>query len=145
MGIENRPAARLLRQILLLATAIALAACTVPPTTTAPTAPIPQEIPPLPFADNPDPALCGIPQPDGRTGVVAGWTGGSEAATARDEIIYLYDGHARQAITGQVFAGTPVNIVLRQSNPALDYYYVETRNVTPAQKGWAPAPFVQVD
>jgi hypothetical protein len=125
----------------LLVSALLLIACAAPVVMAAPTTPLPAAIPTLPFPDNPDPTLCGIPQPDGRRGIV---TGQHEGEVVGD-IIYLYDGHARQAITGQVFPGAQVEIVLRQSNPTLDYYFVKTTNVEPAQKGWVPAPFVEVE
>ncbi len=125
----------------LLLSALLLTACGAPAVMAAPTTPPPAVIPALPFPDNPDPTLCGIPQPDGRRGIV---TGEHEGEVVGD-VIYLYDGHARQAITGQVFPGARVEIVLRQSNPTLDYFFVKTTNVEPAQEGWIPAPFVEIE
>jgi len=109
--------------------------------TAAPDTPIPQEIPSLPFADNPDPTLCGLPQPDGRRGVVTGEYEGELV----QPVVYLYVSHLRNEIVGQIYPGTEVEIKLRQSNPSLDYYYVETINVEPAQQGWVPAPFLEID
>ncbi len=106
----------------------------------APTAPIPQTPPPLPFADNPDPTLCGIPTQDDRRGIAHGEIDGELAGP----IIYLYESHVRQRITGQIYPGAEVQILLSQSNPTLDYYFVKTVNVEPPQEGWIPAPFVTV-
>jgi len=117
------------------------AACTPVQTNAAPDAPIPQEIPPLPFAENPDPTLCGLPQPDGRKGVITGEYEGEVV----QPIVYLYSSHLRDSIVGQVYPGTKVKITLRQINPSLDYFFVETINVEPPQKGWAPAPFVEIE
>ncbi len=131
----------ILADLLLLLTALLLTACGAPAVMAAPTTPLPAVIPALPFPDNPDPTLCGIPQPDGRRGIVTGQHGGEVVG----DIVYLYDGHARQAITGQVFPSARVEIVLRQSNPTLDYFFVRTTNVEPAQEGWIPAPFVEIE
>ena len=108
--------------------------------TTAPNAPLPAAIPTLPFTDNPNPTLCGIPQPVKLEGIAHGEVDGALAGP----VIYLYASHAREEITGQIFPGTRVAILLSQSNPTLDYYFVKTINVTPAQEGWIPAPFVAV-
>jgi hypothetical protein len=120
--------------------AVLLTSCTDRSLSAAPDVPIPHEVPPLPFADNPDPTLCGIPQPDGRQGVI---TGEYEGETVQP-VVYFYASHLRESIVGQVFPGTEVEIKLSQSNPSLDYYYVETTNVEPAQKGWIPAPFLEI-
>ncbi len=116
-------------------------ACIAPQANTAPDAPFPQEIPPLPFADNPDPTLCGLPQSDGRKGVITG----EYNSEVVQPIVYLYNSHLRESIVGQVYPGTKVKITLRQSNPSLDYFFVETIDVDPPQKGWAPAPFVEIE
>ncbi len=108
--------------------------------TTAPTEPLPAEIPAIPFADNPDPTLCGIPEPDGREGVAHGEVDGE----LYGPIIYLYESHLRETIIGQIYPGSAVEIVMRQSNPTLDYYFVKTIGIEPVQEGWIPAPFVEV-
>ena len=119
-----------------------LAGCTAKPVqVAAPSEPIPAHPPPLPFEDNPDPTLCGIPVPDDRGGVVHGEVDGELVGP----IVYFYESHARRQITGQVFPGAEVNILLSQSNPTLDYYFVKTVNVEPPQEGWVPAPFVNID
>lgn len=106
--------------------------------TQAPSAPLPAEMPALPFQDNPDPLLCGIPQPDGRRATVTGRYAGKLVQS----IVYLYDSHNRNQIVGQVYPGTRVDVELRQINPALDYYFVRTVGVVPTQSGWIPAPFL---
>ena len=121
---------------LVLAAAFALAA--PPALASPPDTPLPAAIPPLPFADNPDPSLCGIPQPDGRGGVLTGTVTGM----APPAVIWLYDSHLRNRIAGQLYAGTPVDVLLRQENPTLNYYFVRSIGVAPAQSGWVPAPFV---
>lgn len=133
--------ARFLSSILtvLLAAAFALAAPAA--LASPPHVPLPAAIPPLPFADNPDPSLCGIPQPDGRGGALTG----TPAGIAPQAVIYLYDSHLRTRIVGQLTAGTPVDVVLRQENPALNYYFVRSVGVSPMQSGWVPAPFVDIE
>ena len=118
-----------------LAMALLLAGCgLLPAMVAAPTAPIPQTPPPLPFADNPDPTLCGIPTQDDRRGIAHGEIDGELAGP----IIYLYESHARQRITGQIYPGAEVQILLSQSNPTLDYYFVKTVNVRAASGGLDP-------
>jgi hypothetical protein len=127
---------------LLLVVALLLAAgcMSAPAVIAAPTDSIPETPPPLPFNDNPDPTLCGIPTQDNRRGVVHGEVNGEPVGP----IIYFYDSHLRQNVTGQIFPGAEVKILLSQSNPTLDYYFVKTINVEPPQEGWVPAPFVAV-
>jgi hypothetical protein len=108
--------------------------------TQAPTAPLPATVPALPFANNPDPTLCGIPQPDGRQGVVTGEYEGKLA----QPIVYLYNSHLMNAITGQVYANTQVKIELSQNNPTLNFYFVKTIGVEPAQSGWIPEPLLAI-
>jgi len=40
-------------------------------------------------------------------------------------------------------SGTQVKVELHQSNPVLDFYYVEADTPAGHQKGWVPAPFLQ--
>lgn len=121
---------------------LALTACTrtAPPVTTAPTDPLPTVVPPLPFADNPDPTLCGIPEPDDRQSMVSGEYEGKLV----QPIVYLYNSHLMNAITGQVYPGTQVKIELSQNNPTLNFYFVKTIGVEPAQSGWIPEPFLAI-
>lgn len=127
----------------LLVGLLVLTACTrTPPLVTkAPTDPLPTAVPPLPFANNPDPALCGIPEPDGRQAIVTGEYEGKLV----QPIVYLYDSHLRNMITGQVYPNTRVTIQLRQSNPTLNFYFVKTIGVEPVQSGWIPAPFLSIE
>ncbi|RME56301.1 MAG: hypothetical protein D6790_14905 [Caldilineae bacterium] len=129
----------------LMAGTLLLAGCCAPAasthyTTHAPEAPIPAVVPALPFPDNPDPALCGIPEPfgDDRPGLITNQMDGKEI----QPIIYLYDSHLHKEITGQVFPNTRVKVLLRQSNPALDFYFVESMDLPEVQRGWVPAPFL---
>ncbi len=132
---------RSLSGVLLVGVAFFIVGCAFNSATiAAPADPLPAVPPPLPFADNPDPTLCGIPTRDDRRGIVHGEVDGELVGP----IIYLYDSHARERITGQIYPGSEVTILLRQSNPMLDYYFVKTVNVEPPQEGWIPAPFVAV-
>lgn len=124
--------------VLVLIFILALQAPSLANVTTAPTAPLPAIPPPLPFHDNPDPTLCGIPQPDGRQGTVTGKYTGEVV----QPIIYLYDSHSRNQVVGQVYPGTRVKVEFSQINPELNFYFVRTIGVTPAQSGWIPAPFL---
>ncbi len=96
---------------------------------------------PLPFVDNPDPTLCGIPEPDERTGTVTGEYDGKLV----QPVVYLYNSHLRSEIVGQLYPGTRVQIELSQSNPALNYYFVRSLGVSPTQAGWIPAPFLEIE
>jgi hypothetical protein len=112
----------------------------MPQTQAAPSDPFPVSIPPLPFADNPDPLLCGIPELDDRMATVTGDYGGALV----QPIVYLYDSHLRTKITGQIYPGTRVHVKLSQYNPTLNYYFVRSVNVEPAQEGWIPEPFLRI-
>ena len=123
-----------------------LTACVAPSSpvsshpTTAPTDPLPEAAPPLPMVAEYDPTLCGIPTPVDITTTVTGeWQG-----QLIRPVIYLYDSHLRQAITGQLYPGTRVHVELSQTNPALNYYFVKTIDLDPPQSGWIPAPFLKL-
>ncbi len=124
--------------ILAFVVILAIQAPNVAAVTTAPTTPLPAAPPPLPFQDNPDPSLCGIPQPDGRQGAVTGVYAGEVV----QPIVYLYDSHSRNQVVGQVYPGTRVKVEFSQINPELNFYFVRTIDVTPMQSGWLPAPFL---
>ena len=101
------------------------------------------DVPPLPFPDNPDPALCGIPQP---------WNSDAPAYLSglyEDEliqpIVLLYDSHLRRNVVAEAPHGTEVKILLSQSNPNLDYYLVKVVGAETPNEGWVPAPFVSFD
>jgi hypothetical protein len=97
-------------------------------------------VPELPFADNPDPSLCGIPTPWGTD--EPAWLTGIFQGELIQPTVLLYDSHLRRSIQGSAPHGTEVRILLHQSNPALDYYLVRTVNHEPPQEGWIPAPFL---
>ena len=124
--------------ILMLVALLAIQAPSAAVTTTAPTTPLPAAPPPLPFQDNSDPTLCGIPQPDGRQGTVTGVYAGEVV----QPIVYLYDSHSRNQVVGQVYSGTRVKVEFSQINPELNFYFVRTIGVTPVQSGWLPEPFL---
>ena len=96
--------------------------------------------PTLPFADNPDPTQCGIPQPmgEGTTGILDGHYQGRLI----EADVILYGSHLRQAIRGTLPTGSRVDVVLYQSNPALDYYLVRGTVDGSRVEGWVPAPFL---
>jgi hypothetical protein len=96
------------------------------------------DVPDLPFPDNPDPSLCGIPIQWGIDDPA--WLNGYYEG----ELIQpnLYDSHLRYSITGAVQSGTEVQILLYQQNPELDYYLVRTIDQNESQEGWVPAPFL---
>lgn len=126
---------------LVIITLAAIRAPDVAAVTTAPSTPLPAIAPPLPFEDNPDPTLCGIPAPDGRRATVTG----TYAGELVQPIVYLYDSHSRNQVVGQLYPGTRVKVELRQINPLLNFYFVRTIGVEPAQSGWIPAPFLRFD
>ncbi|MEZ4706864.1 MAG: hypothetical protein R3A44_06650 [Caldilineaceae bacterium] len=111
----------------------------ITPAIRAPSAPLPAQAPLLPFADNPDPSQCGIPEPDDRSAVATGEYEGKLV----QPIVYLYDSHLRREVVGQIYPGAALHVELSQSNPELNYYFVRTVNMTPAQSGWIPEPFIQ--
>lgn len=124
--------------VLILAAAMLAGVMAPPATAQAPAAPLPAVPPSLPFADNPDPLLCGIPRPDGRTATITG----TYAGQLVQPIVYFYDSHLRNEVIGQVYPGTQVEVKLSQANPELNYYFVRTVGVQPVQSGWVPEPFV---
>jgi hypothetical protein len=99
-------------------------------------------VPELPFADNPDPTVCGIPVQWG-SDTPAFLTGIYEGEMLQSEVL-LYDSHQRFSLTGSAPHGTPVEILLYQENPVLDFYLVKTMGSDP-QEGWIPSPFLSFD
>lgn len=99
------------------------------------------DVPPLPFADNPDPELCGIPQPVLDADSAATVTGIYEGELVMDPVL-LYDSHLRRSVAGAVPSGHPVTLQLFQSNPELDYFQVRAEVGGETVQGWIPAPFV---
>ena len=100
----------------------------------------PSVVPPLPFAENPDPTQCGIPTPWGN-GAPA-WITGFYQGQLFQPPVFLYDSHGRREVMGQMPHSGRVRIVLTQANPALNYYFVRSLDLQPAQEGWIPAPCV---
>jgi hypothetical protein len=98
------------------------------------------DVPALPFEDNVDPSLCGIPrqwtadEPAYLTGVYEG--------ELIQPAVFLYDSHLRREVVGQVPHGTQIQILLSQSNPTLDYFFVKIPDTETPIEGWVPAPFI---
>jgi hypothetical protein len=99
-------------------------------------------IPDLPFADNPDPTLCGIPETWGSD--ESAWLSGYYESELIQPVVFLYDSHLRRKITGEAATGTEVKIILFQNNPSLNYYFVKTVGENP-QEGWVPEPFLKLE
>ena len=101
------------------------------------------DVPDLPFADNPDPNLCGIPEP-WRDDAFAHLSGFYEGELIQSEVL-LYDSHSRRSVKGRAPTGTPVEIILVQVNPVLNYYLVRTVDLAHEQEGWVPGPFLDIE
>ena len=99
-------------------------------------------VPDLPFADNPDPTVCGIPVQWGSDSPA--WLNGIYDGELLQSEVLLYDSHQRFSLTGSAPHGTQVEILLYQENPVLDFYLVKTTGPDP-QEGWIPAPFLSFD
>lgn len=99
-------------------------------------------VPDLPFADNPDPTVCGIPVQWGSD--TPAWLNGIYEGTMLQADVLLYDSHQRFSLTGSAPHGTQVEILLYQENPVLDFYLVKTIGPDP-QEGWIPAPLLSFD
>ena len=104
------------------------------------------DVPALPFPDNPDPTLCGIPTPWGDSNNRAWLTGIYDGELVEPEVL-LYDSHSRLAITARAPHGAPVEIVLYQANPVLDYYLVNVLDAAGDKlgEGWVPGPFLSFE
>lgn len=99
-------------------------------------------VPDLPFADNPDPTVCGIPVQWGSD--APAWLNGIYQGEMLQSEVLLYDSHQRFSLTGSAPHGTQVEILLYQENPVLDFYLVKTIGPDP-QEGWIPAPLLSFD
>lgn len=99
------------------------------------------DVPDLPFIDNPDPELCGIPEPFGKPNqaFLNGYYGGE---LIQSEVL-LYDTHLRRSVVGSAPHGTEIEVILYQVNPELNYYLVRTVGLEENSEGWIPAPFVR--
>lgn len=111
-----------------------------PPSAAATLGPLPQTAPTLPFADNSDPELCGVPA--AWHGDNPAWVTGLYAGELVLPLVFLYDSHLRREVVGQVPHGGRVEIQHSQSNPELDFYRVRSLDLRPVQEGWLPAPFL---
>lgn len=100
------------------------------------------DVPELPFPDNADPTVCGIPVPFGSDN--RAWLTGTYQGELIQPTVLLYDSHARRSITGRAPSGAEVEVVLSQTNPTLNYYLVRTAG-DEVQEGWIPAPFLSFE
>jgi hypothetical protein len=100
-------------------------------------------IPDLPFPDNPDPTLCGIPTRWGDGGV-AYLTGRYQGEMVQEEVL-LYDSHLRLEIAASAPHGSQVSILLFQQNPETDYYFVKIEGAEAPNEGWVPGPFLSFE
>ncbi len=99
------------------------------------------DVPELPFPDNPDPTVCGIPA---RWGDDVGWVSGRYQGRLVEPDVLLYDSHVRNRVTGAIPDGTQVRVELYQANPVLDFYFVRADTPRGPQQGWVPAPFLRL-
>jgi len=98
-------------------------------------------VPDLPFPDNPDPSLCGIPIPWGSDST-AWLTGYYDGELIQPEVL-LYDSHLRLDITARAPHGAQVEVLLYQENPVTDYYLVKiVGGEDPGGEGWIPEHFL---
>ena len=96
------------------------------------------DVPDLPFADNPDPNLCGIPIAWGLA--EPAWLTGRYAGKLVQPDVLLYDSHLRLEVVATVPHGAEVQILLFQTNPTLNYYLVKV--TATGNEGWLPEPFL---
>lgn len=100
-------------------------------------------VPTLPFPNNPDPTLCGIPQPVGE-GVTGVLHGRFEGQLIEPEV-HLVDSHLRHEVVGHVQSGARIEVLLYQENPELDFYLVRFAGPDGTMEGWVPAPYLRLD
>lgn len=101
------------------------------------------DVPDLPFPDNPDPSLCGIPMQWGSDGIA--WLKGTYQGELIQSEVFLYDSHLRLNITTQAPHGSEVEVLLYQQNPVTDYYFVKIKNTEPPNEGWIPEYFLSFE
>lgn len=101
------------------------------------------DIPPLPFADNPDPSQCGIPTQWGADNQA--WLTGIYQGEMVQPVVLLYESHLRFEITARAAHGSKVEVILYQQNPVTDYYLVRIEGAEPPNEGWVPGPFLSFD
>lgn len=99
-------------------------------------------VPVLPFADNPDPTQCGIPQP------MAAGTFGVLHGRYQDRVVepevHLVDSHLRREVVGHVPAGERVAVLAYQDDPELNFYLVRFVDADGPVEGWVPAPYLRL-
>jgi hypothetical protein len=96
------------------------------------------EVPELPFPDNPDPDQCGIPIEWGADNQA--WLNGTYQGELIEPVVHLYESHLRLDVQAQAPHGTEVEVILYQSNPVLDYYFVKIKGMEgKGSDGWIPA------
>lgn len=100
-------------------------------------------VPDLPFPDNPDPSLCGIPTQWGSDGTA--WLKGTYQGELIQSEVLLYDSHLRLNITAQAPHGSEVEVLLFQQNPVTDYYFVKIKDAEPPNEGWIPEHFLSFE
>jgi hypothetical protein len=98
------------------------------------------DIPSLPFPDNPDPPLCGIPTPWGTDNQA--WLTGIYEGEMVQPVVLLYDSHLRLEIAARAAHGSEVEVILYQQNPVTDYYLVKIAGAEQPNEGWVPGPFL---
>lgn len=98
------------------------------------------DIPPLPFPDNPDPSLCGIPTPWGSDNPA--WLTGLYNGEIVQPVVLLYDSHLRLEIAARAAHGSEVEVILYQQNQVTDYYLVKIVGAEQPNEGWVPGPFL---
>jgi hypothetical protein len=101
------------------------------------------DVPELPFADNPDPSLCGIPIQWNNS--EPAWLNGYYQGKLIEPEVYLYDSHLRLNIVTKAPNGTQVKVLLYQNNPYLDYYLVKIEGAELPNEGWVPGPFLSFE
>ena len=101
------------------------------------------DVPELPFADNPDPTLCGIPTTWNSSDPA--WLTGFYEGELIEPVVHLYDSHMRLNIVTEAPHGSQVKVLLYQSNPYLDYYLVKIEGAEQPNEGWVPGPFLSFE
>jgi len=100
-------------------------------------------VPDLPFPDNPDPSLCGIPTQWGSDG--SAWLKGTYQGELIQSEVLLYDSHLRLNINAQAPHGSEVEVLLFQQNPITDYYLVKIKGADLPNEGWIPEYFLSFE
>jgi hypothetical protein len=100
-------------------------------------------VPELPFPNEQDPLLCGIPQTLG-SGVPGVLDGHHEGVLVEPEI-HLYDSHLRSKVVGHVPHDREVLVTMFQDNPVLNFYYVVAETKAGKVQGWVPEPYLEFE